>query len=129
MASGGNSSWKSIGWSSSSAISISIGNLRAHLLKPRRPAEHAQRRKFSREQHLRITAVSGGVKKSGLGQGRRCLFDMEDLPGLELRRGWALEHNSTATACLDSVPHPLYRVALFATHGSSSGPSVTQVVG
>jgi hypothetical protein len=43
---------------------MNIGNLRAHLLIPRRPAEHAQRRKFSREQHLRIMGGAGGVKKA-----------------------------------------------------------------
>jgi len=46
---------------------MNIGNLRAHLWIYREgPREHAQWRKFSREQHLRIKVVAESVKKGAV---------------------------------------------------------------
>jgi len=50
---------------------MNIGNLRAHLRYREGPRKHAQRRKFSREQYLRIKAVERGVKKRAERAGRK----------------------------------------------------------
>src|SRR5580704_2160958 len=108
MTPGRNSSWKSMGWSSSSAISMNIGNLRAHLLIPRRPAEHAQRRKFSREQHLRIMGGAGGVNAvtGHADRGASGSFQPECFKGSLIRHRFSalLGHYAEAAAVIPRRP-------------------------